>query len=419
MGGQETRYVLVSGLITVRLGEARGLGPFESKVERTGGPGRKARKDSRKVSIGTRRGKRVGRIPLLPLALLALLALAALLSPWLIPEGSRRGGALEGPGVGEPERSPRTVADQPRRTPIGSDGPTSGAGTAGDSSSTSLQLPVSTGSERSEQRDPFEGTGMLRGHVQARGVDFPKNWKLLIRPSRTLMGREHAVERTLIFERGEEDFTVKGLPFAGYDIEAKGAGLNGRVASVLLRKGNEAPFINLIMVPAGFLEGVITDAAGAPQEDVPITLVEMPEGGTRTVRTDLTGTYRFDKVLDGPYELIVGLPESPLLRERKSILFRSPSLSFPNIELPPFAGIDVRVSDDLNRSIPGVEVRGSGTSGGSFTKTTDAGGWIHVRHVPEGRLRLSFSHPDYKSSRAHIELKKGEITRHHWVLSER
>lgn len=422
MGGQETRYVLVSGLIAVRLGRALGLGPLESKVERTGGLGRKANRNPRKVSIGTRRGKRAGRIPLPVLALLALLALAALaaiLSPWLISEGSRRSAAIGGPGVSEPERPPRTAADGPRRTPAGSGTPTSRAETGGDSRSTSLQLPAPAGSKRSEQGDPFEGTGMLRGHVQASGGDFPENWRLLIRPSRTLIGREHAVERTLIFDRGEEDFTVKGLPFAGYDIEATADGLNGRVISVLLRRDNEAPFINLIMVPAGFLEGVITDAEGAPQEGVPITLVDMPEGGTRTVRTDLTGTYRFEKVLDGPYELIVGLPESPLLRERKSILFRSPSLSFPNIELPPFAGIDVRVSDDLNRSIPGVEVRGSGTSGGSFTETTDADGWIRVRHVPEGRLRLSFSHPDYVSSRAHIELKKGEITRQHWILSEK
>jgi len=257
---------------------------------------------------------------------------------------------------------------------------------------------------------------MLRGHVQAQGVDFPESWTLLVRPSRTLIGREHATTRRIEFTRGEADFRVEGLPFAGYDVEARAPGLNGRSVPILLRKGNEAPFLNLILLPAGFIEGVITDPRGVPQENVPITLIAMPEGTERTTQTDYSGVYRFEVVLDGPYELLVGLVKSPLIPERKSIAFRAPSLSLPNIELPPLAGLDLRVADDLNRSIQGVEVRASGSRGGSFTKKTDAEGRVSLRNIPEGRLRISFHHPDYKASRAHIDLKKGEVLEKSWVL---
>ena len=378
-------------------------------VERIGRQGSKAKEDRTRESKRPPRLPRGGRVALPLLALAMGLAVASI---WLISrasDGTRGGGALAPSGPG-PE-PPRAHPDPLRRPEVPRDPAAPLPSTTGGEEGTTLQLPATGG-----PGPDFDGLGMLRGHVQAQGVDLPASWTLLVRPSRTLIGREHATTRRVEFTGGEADFRVEGLPFAGYDVEARAPGLNGRAVPILLCKGNEAPFLNLILVPAGFLEGAITDPLGVPQEDVPVTLIAMPEGTRRTTRTDYAGLFRFEEVLDGPYELLVGLVESPLIPERKSIAFRAPSMSLPNIELPPLAGLELRVADDLNRSIPGVEVRASGSRGGSFTKKTDAEGRVSLRNIPEGRLRISFHHPDYKASRAHIDLKKGEVLEKSWVL---
>ncbi len=384
-------------------------GAPEKDVERIGRRGWKAKGDRSEVSKG-----RAG------MTVLLVLAAIAIPSFWLISKGSsagRRAGEesiASGPATEAPH-SP-TRPELPEREPHDGHSADPQAAPPGDSRQTTLLLPV-PGAKPSDVAAAFDGRGILRGHVQVRDAEYPMNWTLVIRPSRTLIGREHAVEKRVEFTQGERDFQVEDLPFAGYDVEVQASGLNGRALPVLLRKGNEAPFLNLILVPAGFLEGAITDELGAPQEGVPLTLIGVPEGAQRTAKTDYTGLFRFDDVLDGAYELIVGLPEAPLVKKRTSIVFRAPSMSLPNIELPPLAGLDLRMADDLNRSIEGVVVRGSGNNGGTFTKTSDFDGWVRIRHIPEGRLRLSFSHADYKASRANIELKKGRVLERTWVLT--
>jgi hypothetical protein len=257
--------------------------------------------------------------------------------------------------------------------------------------------PFSTG-----RTDLLDGRakGSLRGHVEVSGEEpFPRVWRLELVPSATLPRRELAETRTLEFVHGEQDFAVSELALAGYDVRAMASGFNGLALPVLLEPGNEHPFVNLRMVPAGSLTGRVLDANGAPAEGIPVTLFGVTDGDQREAVSDARGLYEFVGLPDGAYELLFGKAEAPLIRERRPVRFQAPSLTFPDTELPPLGAIAVRVVDSLARPLEGLLVRGSGTNGGVVEGTTDFDGRLLARHLPAGHFRLRVSRPSSPEQR--------------------
>ncbi len=255
--------------------------------------------------------------------------------------------------------------------------------------------------------------GSLRGHIEVSGEEpFPRNWRLVLRASKTLPAREHAAPRTLDFSDGRADFEVPDVPLGGYDVCGEAAGFSGQIHPVLLEPGNEHPFVNLRMVPAGLLEGRILDARRNPAEGIPVTLFALADNAASEAWTDANGLFRFERVADGAYELLVGKATAPLLPERRPVRFQAPRLTFPDIELPALGEIHVRVVDSLARPLEGVEVRGSGTNGGLVEGRTDFDGRLVVRHLPAGHFRLRLAHPSFAPEyerRVAVDVVAGQV----------
>jgi len=261
---------------------------------------------------------------------------------------------------------------------------------------------------------PTGQLGALRGHVESTGEEpFPLAWQLVLRPSSTQPARESAVSRTLEFTDGRQDFEALELPLGGYDVGARAQGYNGPMQPVLLEPGSPEAFVVLSLVPAGFLEGTVLDAQGLGAEGIPLTLVGVPESEVREAVTDVRGLFRFEALPDGAYELLVGRVSSPLLPERRPLLFRAPSMTFPDLHLPPLATLELHVTDSGERPLAGVEVRGSGTNGGLIERSTDAEGHVLVKNLPAGHYRLRFTHPvlgEAYDRRFTVELVVGQVT---------
>lgn len=262
--------------------------------------------------------------------------------------------------------------------------------------------------------DPSSGAarGSLRGHVEVSGEEpFPLQWRLELRPSATLPRREWAETRTLEFARGEQDFEVRELALAGYDVHVVASGFNGPVQAVLLEPGNEHPFVNLRLVPAGTLTGRVLEASGTPAEGIPVTLFSVTDGAQREATSDARGLYRFVGLPDGAYELLIGKASAPLIPERRPVRFLAPSLTFPDTELPALGAIAVRVVDSFARPLEGILVRGSGTNGGVFEGTTDFDGRFLAKHLPAGHFRARLSRPgqpEAREKRFAVEVLAGE-----------
>jgi carboxypeptidase family protein len=351
-----------------------------------------------------RSGAATGRILLVWIAFVFLAGLAWL---WLVPHertGRTRGPESEPAPVADPAERPSTellpAARQPSEAPR-------------------------TSGDREGELEPFRGaggedkrflgkTGSVRGHVEVEGeLAFPETWRVVARPSTLLAAREFAVGRTVEIH-GSQDFELRELPLGGYDLFGEAEGFNGQVLPLLLEPGSEHPFVNLRMVPAGTLEGRVLDALGGPAEDVPITLFAVADNAAREARSGPDGVYRFEKLPDGAYDLLVGIATSPILPERRPVRFLAPRLTFPDIELPTLGEIHLRTVDSLERPVEGVIVRGSGTNGGLVDGRTDALGWLVARYLPAGHYRLRLEHPAYDakaSRRVAVEVKVGEITK--------
>jgi hypothetical protein len=260
----------------------------------------------------------------------------------------------------------------------------------------------------------FEGgRGRIRGYIETSdATPFPREWSLVLEPSRTLAGRDRAERRELFFHAGEQEFAVEDLPLAGYDLVAKAAGLNALPAPVLLERANRDPYVTLQFYPAGFVAGRLLDAAGLAADGVRVTLVDEARGMSSERSTDLSGRFRFDGVLDGEYTLSVGSPIVPLFPAER-LRFHAPSLTLPDRTLPDLGALRITLVDAEGRALPGALLRGAGPPGGEFEATTDALGEALVRYLPPGHYRVTAEDELLGHTRRATTLKakeQGELT---------
>lgn len=248
------------------------------------------------------------------------------------------------------------------------------------------------------------GTGRIRGYIETSDTTpFPRAWRLVIEPSKTLVGRDRAVTRVIEFTAGEQEFVVEDLPLAGYDLRPEAPGLNGRRTPVLLDAKHRNPYVTLTLSRSGFLEGRLLDADGIPVEGVDVILASLDRPEERTTPTDAIGRYRFEGVLDGRYELCFGHRRSPVI-PAEEVIFSAPSMTYPDRSLPELGTLDLLVLDPYDLPVPAIRIEGSGSAGGYLEVETDAEGRATARLLPPGRYRVSAHHPEFGRARQGVDV---------------
>lgn len=275
------------------------------------------------------------------------------------PTGPADPAPARGPEPGGPERPTRTVevADGPLADP----GP----------------------------RDPFEGTGSLRGSIDApqQGA-LPAAWTLVVEPSLWLPGKDRAVTRRVERTAGELDFDVADLPFGGYRVGIEASGWNCRPVDIVLDRVNSSPYVTLAVFPAGGIEGSVYDEEGVAVEGMAVFLEALPGRERVETTTDGFGFYRFEDVLDGLYKLSLGHPDAPIGGSER-LAFEAPHLRVPDKVVPVFGSMRFTVLDAERNPVPGARVRGAGTGGGYISVNTDEQGRATARYLPAGRYRIT------------------------------
>lgn len=236
----------------------------------------------------------------------------------------------------------------------------------------------------------FDGTGRIEGYVDLpAGVPMPRNWTLVLEPSKVLIGGDRAAPRRVEFSAAETSFSVDDLPLGGYEVRAEAPGMSGATEYQLLaRPDSQYVILRLDLRPAAFVEGRVLDAEGAGVEGLTLFLVQRSNGTRREVTTGPGGGYLFELVPDGEHTLYPGHVESPLAPARELVV-SPPSVPMPDFVVPVLARIEVRVRDRAGQFVEGARIEGWGSNGGRVDGTTDRMGLYEARFLPAGRFTVS------------------------------
>lgn len=275
--------------------------------------------------------------------------------------------------------------------------------------------PTARAATVTEDPKRFKGRGSLAGTVSVDpGAEMPAEWTLVLSPSRSLMGREYAVEKRFTFAGDQTEFAVDDLPLAGYDVRAEAPNMNSRPIPVLLERTSSHAYVMLDLVPAGSIAGTLLDHVGAPIEGFAVWLHEghteglgMPRGKGRKALTAADGRYVFDDVLDGSYELRFGTPLNPLAGPLK-LVFNGPSLTVPPPDIPPLARLLLMVVDMQNQPVAGAQLTCYGSGLGNIERTSPPDGRIAFDHLPPGNYTFTVEHELFGNARLTRRFTGGE-----------
>ena len=336
------------------------------------------------------------------LLLAALLVLGGLVA-WLVLAGTQAT-----PGPGDPVTPRADAGVQETRTdrsiPTVRTNATTPAGAPAAGPARTAGGPRRVGGDP----DRFRGRGVLRGSIEAApGLSMPAAWTLVLEPSSSLAGSGDPEPRRIELT-GDDDWVVEDLPLGGYAVRAEAPGCNGRAVHVLLERTSNAAYVMLQLSPAGFVEGRLVDADGAPVEEVEVWLLPgapkalgLTGSEGRSTRSDVEGLWRFDDVLDGTYTLLFGPPSAPLV-DPVAIRFQAPSLTWPSPELPPLVDLELLVTDAVGQPVGDATV--VGTSPQAFRATSLPNGSVRVPNLPFGFLNVRAEHEALGSGRLTLQL---------------
>jgi len=256
--------------------------------------------------------------------------------------------------------------------------------------------------------DPGDVRGTIRGVVKmASDLELPRSWRVSIGPSTVFAGKNRAASRELEVSDGTNTFEFDDLPLAGYSVKVDAPGMNTRHHQILLVRDAREAALEILLTPAGFLDGTVLFESGEAVEGLAVTLEALKDGTRRTAYTDAAGGYLFKLVLDGEYRLFFGPPEAPLLPV-DSLSYRSPAVRFPLRTLPTSGRMHICTVDALGRPLPEASVRGFGTNGGTFDLKSDLDGCLSVELLPAGRYRITAASEDLLRGKITVELATGE-----------
>ena len=252
----------------------------------------------------------------------------------------------------------------------------------------SIELRAQQGSARPQSSDRTDGFGSLRGVLLDRtGKGVPERWTLVMRPNTAIRTPTPRKEVRAEFEDARERFTVPDVPLGAYDVWVEAEGVNRRSTPVLLVRGSASPFISLELYARGYLEGYVLDEPGAPVSGLKVTIVSA-EGSDRSTRTNGSGRYLFEDLIDGEYQLFIGAQQNPLIGP-ELLSFSAPSLHYPVRRVPELGSARVHAVDRNGLGLSGVRVDGFAPDGGSLGGMSDSDGYCLVNNLVPGRYRLS------------------------------
>jgi hypothetical protein len=346
--------------------------------------------ESKSNQEGRRRARAVStRVGAAPSGALVLLALAAVVAAavWLV---WLRPGSEPAAAQPKPAAPAEAYLDNP-------DGERSALADTG-------QRPLDT-RYKPELTDParFNGRGRLLVELQA-PPDFNGPWTLSLAPAKALFGGDRALPRELQVLTGERRVTLEDVQLGGYEIRAKADGLQGIPEYVMMALPDDVDVIQpLRLVHLGELVGRVLDAEGAPAADFPVEL-QSPSGQVeQSVRSDATGHYRFERLADVEYKVAVGYAGAPLIV--REVSFKAPSLTMPDLKLPPLAPLRVRVIDSEGRAIEGAVLTLSGLASGARSATTDRDGLAQLPHCVAGDCVLAVEAPEFVPSTQAVQFE--------------
>ncbi len=242
----------------------------------------------------------------------------------------------------------------------------------------------------------FDGLCTISGMIEVDpGVAFPASWRLVIQPSRLSIGREHAQQRIIDFEGNERTFEEFDLPMGGYRVHVEAPGMSCRGQEVMLFKlkgfehlpGKNHAHLLLKLLPAGTAEGMVRDTDGVGVANLPVFIENQHDRGRQNTRTNGSGYWQIDEVVEGPYVLSLGNLDRPLIAPVPFGMVGA-RYAHPDQEIPLTRSIQVRVVDEQGVPVANAQLRGYGRPAGVIEATSEVDGTAQATFLPSGEYTL-------------------------------
>jgi len=245
---------------------------------------------------------------------------------------------------------------------------------------------------RSPER--YSGTARVEVHLALPpGLAVPERWSIAFQRSRSLIGAEFAVPRTVEVTGASASTVIDDVALGGYDVRPVAEGMNGRLEQVSLRRPDELDVVlRLELYERGFLTGRVVDPDSTPVAGIDVVAESAEDGSRRTVATDASGAYLFERLPDGDWRLFVGSSVTPLA-SASDVSFAAPSLHMRDLVTPRLGTLVLRVADANGLPVPSVVVEGTGLPSGPLTLVTDLDGRATARHCAAGDVALYATGP--------------------------
>ncbi len=242
----------------------------------------------------------------------------------------------------------------------------------------------------------FDGSCTISGMIEVDpGVEFPAQWRLVIKPSQLALGRDRATERIVEFEGAERTFEQFDLPMGGYRVHVEAAGMSCRGQEVMLFKlkgyenlpGKNHAHLLLKLIPAGVAEGIVRDSDGVGVGNLPVFIENQRDRGRQKTQTDGSGYWRIEEVIEAPYLLSLGNIDRPLI-EAQPFGMVSPLYTHPDLTIPRMRTILVRVVNEDGAPVASARLRGYGEPAGVIEASSQVDGTAELPFLPDGEYTL-------------------------------
>jgi carboxypeptidase family protein len=285
----------------------------------------------------------------------------------------------------------------PHRAADSGEGPLAASGPGGGDGWARADLPKGKDPRASQPSGgPNEGRGSLSGKVSLEPADaaVPEDLVVLLRPSRFHAGTRGTSSRELAVDAARR-FKTEGLALGAYEARVHGGTFEGLPLELQLTESVPHIDVALRAFKRPDLLGFVRDEGRAPVEKVRVAIQGTAERGARVAMETTTlsdGSFRFERIEDGNYEVSVGYPNLPL---RVPLRFEVRDGVTPKLllDVPRLSGIDATVVvTGILIPVEGFHVTcvrlDSPGAGEVESVATDAEGRVAFHNLPPGRYAL-------------------------------